>query len=131
MPSLVRLASFASLMMPGILPIIIVAMMVLPFPAIKGAISKKIASGNRNTGLREKSDVALNTRSGKSAHAERQADIASRSDLENLKKGVELWHGQGKNPMSMREASNQVGINRKTLSDSIHRTLVHFNEEEI
>jgi hypothetical protein len=131
MPSLVRLASFASLMMPGILPIIIVAMMVLPVPALKSEISKKIGTGRRNTGLHAKSDVASNTRSGKSAHAERQADVASRSDLENLKKAVELWHGQGSKCMSMRDACNQGGINRRTLSRSIKNTLIRFNEEEL
>ena len=124
------MASFASLMMPGVLSIILIAMVVLPVPAIKSAISKKIGTGRRNTGLRDKADVAARTRKGSTAHAERQADVASRSDLENLKKGVELWHGQGSKSKSMRDACAEAGINRRTLSNSINRTLIHFNEEE-
>jgi hypothetical protein len=133
MPSLVRLASFASLMMPGILPIIIVAMMVLPVPGVARSITKTVSKyvpkGTRNMGIKQNLRPSSNTRSQKVHNDERQADMDAQSNAEKLKEAVSRWHGQGGTCKSMRAASAGF-VHRTTLSDSLHRMLNLINQEE-
>jgi hypothetical protein len=127
------MVSLASLMMPGILPILLVATMMLPAPAIVGAIAKTatkyVPKGTRNMGIKQNPRPSSNTRSQMVHNQERQTEMDAQSNMEKLKSAVSLWHGQGGACKSMRDACAGF-VHRTTLSDSLYRTLDLINQEE-
>jgi hypothetical protein len=143
LPPVVRqVASGAALMLPGILSILVVAMLVLLasvlLAKVKRGAKKKAAAlpvtepkkeGGRNTTFKTPQNVASSTRAGSAVFADRQAAGAARTAIENLKSAVEAWHGGGSTGKSIREAAGDF-VDRKTLSDSLKRTRDEYNREE-
>jgi hypothetical protein len=95
-------------MLPGILSILVVAMLVLLasvlLAKVKRGAKKKAAAlpvtepkkeGGRNTTFKTPQNVASSTRAGSAAFADRQAAGAARTAIENLKSAVEAWHCGG------------------------------------
>ena len=136
-----QVASGAALMLPGILGILVVAMLVLLASVLlaKRCAKKKAdglpvtepkVEGGRNTTFKTPQNVASSTRAGSAAFADRQAAGAARTAIENLKSAVEAWHGGGgSKSKSIREAAGDF-VDRKTLSDSLKRTRDEYNREE-
>jgi hypothetical protein len=142
LPPVVRqVASGAALMLPGILSILVVAMLVLLASvllakrnALKSTEPKEPAgqstafkaSGGRNTGKREPSKVQ--TRTEKVSFSERQHAAKQRTDKQNLEAAVKAFHGAGGPGKSVRSAAKDV--DRRTLSCSLKRTIQLYNQEE-
>ncbi len=102
-------------------------------PAITSTIAKTVTKyvpkGTRNMGIKENPRPSSNTRSQKPHHDERQAAMEDKSNMDKLKSAVSAWHGQGGVCKSMRDASAGF-VDRRTLSDSLYRTLDLINQEE-